>query len=90
MLQGEGSSEPVVNAFSAIAKRKAFKDCFPADFEYHTCGTKITMSSPETWEAAMTKAGESLQREDVPSRAKAFGQLREHLRRARAHLEPRD
>ena len=54
---GEGSSEPVVNAFSAIAKRKAFKDCFPADFEYHTCATKITMSSRETWEAAMTKAG---------------------------------
>ena len=40
--------------------------------------------------AVCTKAGESLQREDVPSRAKAFGQLREHLRRARAHLEPRE
>ena len=40
--------------------------------------------------AVCTKAGESLQREDVPSRAKAVGQLREHLRRARAHLEPRE
>ncbi|KAH8044330.1 tripeptidyl-peptidase [Aureococcus anophagefferens] len=50
---GAGSSEPVADALRAIPERKAFKDCFPADFDYGACATRMTLSSVDAWRAAL-------------------------------------